>query len=164
MGPAHGRLLGSLRVSALGLGCNNLGRGVDARQAAAGVASELGLRRFVCTQAQYRPLHRAPEADGVAQACTTLGLGLVPFHPLASGMLTGEQASGRLVRRWRLERCQGFVRESNFAMVDRLRAFAENHPQGLMELALGWLVAKAQAAVCTLTADGLAELDRITEG
>ncbi len=85
------------------------------------------LTRFVSAQNHYSWLHREPEAD-LVPALEHYGIGLLPFFPLANGLLTGkyrrgEAAAGRhphrrLGSRRRSERCQlrrhrgaGVVRE-----------------------------------------------------
>jgi len=45
---------------------------------------------FVSVQNQYSLLERAPERDGVLDACAELGIGFLPFYPLANGWLTGK--------------------------------------------------------------------------
>lgn len=98
--------------------------------------------RYVSTQAEYSLVHRRPERDGVAEACVRLGVRLLPYFPLASGLLTGkhtlEHQSGRLL----LERYRRYVTEENFAAVDRLRDHAAGTGKSMLDLALGWLLAK----------------------
>ena len=49
---------------------------------------------FVSVQNQYSLLERAPERDGVLDACAELGIGFLPFYPLANGLLTGKIRPG----------------------------------------------------------------------
>jgi aryl-alcohol dehydrogenase-like predicted oxidoreductase len=45
---------------------------------------------FISVQNQYSLLERAPERDGVLALCEELGIGFLPFYPLANGLLTGK--------------------------------------------------------------------------
>jgi aryl-alcohol dehydrogenase-like predicted oxidoreductase len=70
-------------------GCSNFTAEMlrDAHRAAAGGEG------FRSVQNQYSLLHREPE-DGVLDACDELGMGLLPFYPLANGMLTDKYIPG----------------------------------------------------------------------
>ena len=57
------------------------------------VARERGFARFTSIQNQYSLLVRDPERE-VLPTCERLGLGFVPFFPLASGLLTGKYRRG----------------------------------------------------------------------
>src|SRR5436190_48535 len=97
-----------LQVSLLGLGGNNFGRQVDAATTAAIVNKcvDLGitffdsiwtsrsehLEPFICAKNQYSLLDRAIEKE-LGPACLKYGVGVVPFYPLASGLLTGKYRS-----------------------------------------------------------------------
>ena len=87
------------------------------------VARERGLTRFVAAQNHYSLVEREVE-DEILPVCERLGIGMLPFFPLASGLLTGkyrrgeEAAEGRLAgreipeERWdRLERLEQFADE-----------------------------------------------------
>ena len=49
-------------------------------------------------QVRYSLLHRAPEVDGVLDACGELGVTLLAYSPIAQGILTGKYAPGRALR------------------------------------------------------------------
>ena len=57
------------------------------------MARERGFARFTAVQNQYSLLVRDPEPE-VLPTCERLGLGFVPFFPLASGLLTGKYRRG----------------------------------------------------------------------
>ncbi|MGH9102891.1 MAG: aldo/keto reductase [Acidimicrobiales bacterium] len=161
------------------IACSNLGA---AQLEEAGEAARLlGAAGFACTQAEYSLLERGPEHDGVAAACERLGIGLLPYHPLASGMLTGKQSRDRPVGRLVMERYRRFLSERNFAVVDSLTRYAAGSGHSLVELAIGWLLAQpavrsvvvgatspeqvranVAAARCALSAGDLSELDRLS--
>ena len=61
---------------------------------AAAIAAERGLTPFVSEQSEYSWLRRGAE-DGLLPACERLGVGFIPYFPLASGLLTGKYEKGR---------------------------------------------------------------------
>ena len=65
---------------------------------AAAIAAERGLTPFVSEQSQYSWLRREAE-DELLPACDRLGVGFIPYFPLASGLLTGKYATRRGRRR-----------------------------------------------------------------
>lgn len=163
------------------IGCSNFS--VDQlREAEAAVKS--GAARFVSVQNEYSLFHREPES-GVLAECERQGLAFIPFFPLASGLLTGKYRKGQpLPKGTRIKPGQGrfaeFLSDESLDRVERLIAFAESRGKTLLELAFGWLLAhpvvasviagatsaaqarsNAEAAGWQLTADDLAEIDRI---
>ena len=79
------------------------------------------------------------------------GLGLLPFFPLASGLLTGKYRRNapmpggtRLASTQRL--ADRFLTDANWAVAERLGDFAEQHGHGLLELAFSWLAARPTVA------------------
>ena len=64
------------------------------------VARDRGFARFTAIQNNYSLLNRAAERE-VLPTCERLGLGFVPFFPLASGLLTGKYRRGERRRRAR---------------------------------------------------------------
>lgn len=110
---------------------------------AAEVAGAGGWPPFTTTQVQYSLLHRTPEKDGTVAQCLAEGMGLLPYYPLANGLLTGKLHKGQdPTGRLQMERYQGFLTDANFAMVDRLRSFADERDLTEVQVALGWLLAQ----------------------
>jgi aryl-alcohol dehydrogenase-like predicted oxidoreductase len=165
------------------IGCSNL----SAQQviAAQDTASRLGLAAFVSCQDEYSLLERDIERELIPTA-KALGLGILPYFPLASGLLSGKYRRGaalppgsRLAKNQR--HAQDFLSERNWRIVDELEAFALRHGRTMLELAFGWLLRdpvvasviagatspeqieqNVRAAYWTPSAEELAELDRIT--
>jgi aryl-alcohol dehydrogenase-like predicted oxidoreductase len=109
------------------------------------VARRHELQPFVADQVEWSLLARGVEAE-VVPACRHFGVGVVPFFPLASGLLTGkyrrdeEPPEGtRLAGRSRFARV---LTDTNFDKVERLAAVAEEGGRTLLELALGWLLSQ----------------------
>jgi aryl-alcohol dehydrogenase-like predicted oxidoreductase len=139
------------------IACSNLDAAQLDESAEAAAAS--GLRLFRAMQLEYSLLHRSPEHDGVLAACERHDVGLLPYYPLASGLLTGKQRPGQETGRLTMDRYRGFLTERNYAIVDRLRAFAEKSGRSMVELAIGWLLAQPQVPVVVA---GASRPDQVT--
>jgi len=164
------------------IGCSNLPawQTVDAEW----IACEHGLHRFISTQDEYSLLVRDVEAEKIP-AAQAYGMGLLPYFPLASGMLTGKYKRG-------VEAPAGtrfasipslanrYTTDANWALVEKLEAFCAQRGHALLELAFSWLLARSpvasviagatkpeqleanvKAADWTLTPEDLAEIDRL---
>ena len=124
------------------IGCSNFSA-VQLDEASA-VAAERDLHRFVTVQNEYSLLHREPEAE-VLPACDRLDMSLVPYFPLASGLLSGkyrrgeEPPAGTRLAAWPKERVDSLLGDEKFAVVERLDELARAHGHTLHELALSWL-------------------------
>jgi len=113
----------------------------------AALAAELGLP-YVSEQSEYSWLERGVERE-LLPACDELGLGFIPFFPLANGLLTGKVAAGRPPAAG--TRLHGqTIDERTLARVERLRAWAEAHGVTLLDVAVGGLA--AQPAVVSVIA------------
>src|SRR4029077_11348544 len=107
------------------IGCSNLSAAqLDAAQAA---AKKHGLAAFVSCQDQYSLLARGIER-GVIPTIEKHGLALLPYFPLASGLLTGKYKRGAPMpknARLGLTRYSGrFITEQNWELVGKLTDFA----------------------------------------
>jgi aryl-alcohol dehydrogenase-like predicted oxidoreductase len=108
-------------------------------------AVKIGAARFVSLQNHYSMLHRDPEA-GVLAKCETLGIGFLPYFPLASGMLSGKYRKGQpLPEGTRIDasgRFSNLLTDANFDIVERLIAFSEARGHSILELAFAWLLSR----------------------
>jgi aryl-alcohol dehydrogenase-like predicted oxidoreductase len=109
-------------------------------------ARDLGAARFVSCQDEYSLLYRKHEAE-LIPAMQSLGLGLLPYFPLASGLLTGKYQRGAAIPEGtRFARAPVFapryMTEKNWDRIDALRAFAESRDRTMTELAFAWLAAR----------------------
>jgi aryl-alcohol dehydrogenase-like predicted oxidoreductase len=98
---------------------------------------------FVSAQNEYSWLQRAAEAD-VVPACEHFGLGLLPFFPLASGLLTSKYqrgaaapADGRLAGERYASRLDG----ANWDAIEAIDAFAKTRGVTMLDIAIGGLAA-----------------------
>jgi aryl-alcohol dehydrogenase-like predicted oxidoreductase len=109
------------------------------------LAGERTLTPFVASQIEWSLLNRAAEAD-VIPASRAAGIGIVPYFPLASGLLTGKYTRGQAfpagTRFAELSFFANVATDENFAYVDELSAFAEARGHSILELAIAWLAAQ----------------------
>ena len=128
------------------VGCSNFSGGQIAEARA--VADSRGWCAFVTAQNRYSLLDRAAERD-VTPASAAAGMGILPYYPLASGLLTGKyRRGGSWPRGTRLS--EATVSDAEWRTVERLQRFAEAAGRSLLELAVSWLA--AQPAVLSVIA------------
>jgi aryl-alcohol dehydrogenase-like predicted oxidoreductase len=119
---------------------------------AAWVARDRGYERFVSAQNNYNLLDRDVEAE-LVPACEHFGVGLLPYFPLASGMLTGKYRRGEpppddsRLKQWNMTAA---MTDARFDAVEKLEAFAAERSVALLDVALGGLA--AQPAVASVIA------------
>ncbi|NKY51288.1 aldo/keto reductase [Nocardia vermiculata] len=110
------------------------------------VAANLGSARFIGSQVEWSLLKRAAEAE-IVPACRRFDVGIVPYFPLASGLLTGKYTAGRAFpagsRMAEVPRLAGDATEENFALIDRLSAVARSLDHTILELAICWLLSRS---------------------
>ena len=106
---------------------------------------ELGIHAFASCQDEYSLLVRGIEKE-LLPAMQAHGLGLLPYFPLASGMLTGKYKrntplpEGSRFAAWKALGDR-YANEANFDTVERLEKFAHQRGHSLLELAFSWLAA-----------------------
>lgn len=148
-------------------------------------AQRLGLAAFISSQDEYSLLARAVEADPMP-AIAAHGLGLLPYYPLANGLLTGKYkrnapapAGARLAMAGGMS--DRYLTEANWATVAKLEEFCAGRGKTLLHLAFAWLLAhdlvpsviagatkpeqveqNVAAAGWVLTAQEKEEVDRLT--
>ncbi len=106
------------------------------------VARERGLTRFVALQNEYSLLVREAERD-VLPACERLGVGFVPYYPLASGLLTGKYRRGEPPPSGaRLSARDEVASADQFALIEALERYASERGVSLVQVALGALLAR----------------------
>lgn len=119
---------------------------------AAWAARTGNLTPFVSAQNEYSLLNRTVEAD-LVPACEHHGVGLLPYFPLASGLLTGKYhrsepapAGSRLSQ----ARFAGQLEQSPWDRIEAIERYAEARSLSMLEVAIGWLA--AQPAVASVIA------------
>ena len=149
-------------------------------------ARAMNANRFISCQDEYSLVVRGIETD-LLPAAQEYKLGLLPFFPLASGLLTGKYQRGAAApadtRFGKVPAMRDrYVTARNEEIVDNLKAFAEARGRTLLELAFSWLAARPQvssviagatrveqveqnvkAIAWALSAEEMAEIDEITK-
>ena len=102
-----------------------------------------GLNRFVTAQNLYSLMDRRIERE-VVPACQKYGIGILPYFPLASGMLTGKYQRGVApIKGTRMaafgDRGKRALADENFDKVEQLTAVARECGHTVLELAMSWL-------------------------
>jgi aryl-alcohol dehydrogenase-like predicted oxidoreductase len=149
------------------------------------VSTHFGLARYASCQERYSLLDRELDRE-LMPVIEAYGLGLIPFSPLADGLLTGKYrrnaplpAGARLTTTPRA--AERRLTERNWAVVERLGDFCEARGHSLLELALSWLLhrpavasviagattpaqveANIRAASWALSREDMDEIDRLT--
>jgi aryl-alcohol dehydrogenase-like predicted oxidoreductase len=150
------------------------------------VARAMNVSRFVSCQDEYSLIVRGIEKS-LLPAAQEYSLGLLPFFPLASGLLTGKYKRGEAApgdtRFGKMPMLrERYVTERNEAIVEKLQAFAQARGHTMLELAFSWLAARPQVAsviagatrieqveqnvkaiAWNLSAEEMAEIDKITK-
>ncbi len=104
-------------------------------------ARERGLTPFTAVQNEYSLLAREAEDDALP-ACKRLGLGFVPFFPLASGLLTGKYRPGEAGPQGaRLSDRDHIATDEQFALIAALQDYADARGVSLLDVAIGALLA-----------------------
>lgn len=165
------------------IGCSNLPawQVVDALW----TAKQTGGTSFICCQDEYSLLVRNIERE-LIPAISAHGLGLLPFFPLASGLLTGKyQRNAGMPQNARLtvmsRFADRFLTPAHWQTVERLQDLSAARGHSLLELAFGWLASRPQVAsiiagatepaqveqnakalAWNMTPEDVAEIDRLT--
>lgn len=117
------------------------------------VAKAKGWTPFSGTQIEWSLLNRDVEAE-IVPAAAAAGLGVVPYFPLASGLLTGKYRRGEgFPEGTRLAAASYFAGQANDANFDKIEAyerFAADRGYTVTQLAIAWLL--AQPAVTSVIA------------
>ena len=126
------------------------------------IAVRDALTPFISAQNHYHLLNREVEPD-VQPACTKFGLGILPYFPLASGLLTGKYRKGQVhpegTRLSSGPMAERILTDINIDKAESLFEWAEARGHTLLELAFSWLA--QQPAVSSVIA-GATNTDQIS--
>ncbi|MAI15289.1 MAG: aldo/keto reductase [Rhodospirillaceae bacterium] len=114
------------------------------------ISKSMGLNRFISCQDEYNILNRNVEAE-LIPAMQKYGCGLLPYFPLASGLLTGKYKRTEMPEGARLTDMPTFANriyltDENFDIVDNLNKFAHKTGHSILELAFGWMASRPTTA------------------
>ena len=132
----------------------------DATREAAGILKAFGTRLLI-HQPRYSMLDRWVE-DGLLDTLGELGVGCIPFSPLAQGLLTnkylkGVPADSRAARNWTLPSSR--VTPELVAKLNELAAIAKKRGQSLAQLALTWVLRDERVTSALIGARTVEQLD-----
>jgi aryl-alcohol dehydrogenase-like predicted oxidoreductase len=122
-----------------------------------------GLARFASFQAQYSLVTRDLEREH-APLCTTHGVGILPWSPLAGGFLSGKYRrdtpapEGTRLDKWK-DRLAGFSNDRNWKILDAVDAVAKEHSTTPAAVSLAWLLAKPAVTSVIFGARTVEQLD-----
>jgi aryl-alcohol dehydrogenase-like predicted oxidoreductase len=137
-----------------------------------------GYTRFISSQSHYNLLDRRAELE-VVPAAEAYGLGVLPYFPLANGLLTGKYKGGQAPEGSRLSHSRtNLLKEADWVQLEQFSRFAAERKLTEVQVAFSWLAAQpavgsviagatraeqvkqnAEAAGWTPTEADLAELD-----
>lgn len=152
---------------------------------AVGISDRLGLNRFISMQVSYSLADRTPERELVPM-CLDQGIGIIPYYPLAGGILTGKYSSnGQIPEGSRAQTDPNFKRflgNDTIELADRVTGLADQIGSTSSALSLAWLMHQPvvstvivgatsvpqleenlNSAALSLSSDILKELDTISE-
>jgi aryl-alcohol dehydrogenase-like predicted oxidoreductase len=110
------------------------------------LARDRGWTRPVSAQNQYSLLRREAE-DELLPTCERLGIGVLPYFPLASGLLTGKYRRGQPIPEGtRLSGRRDVFTDAKFDVIEALERFAEERGVTLLHVAIGGLLAQSPVA------------------
>ncbi|MFP5314155.1 MAG: aldo/keto reductase [Actinomycetes bacterium] len=110
------------------------------------VARQLGTTRFISAQNQYNLLERSVERE-VVPAARAYGLGLLPYLPLANGLLTGKYAAGHAPAGSRLTHSRtNLLDQANWEQLADFSSYARARSLTELEVAFSWLASRPTVA------------------
>ena len=129
-------------------------------------AKELGINSFVSCQDEYSLLVRNIERE-LLPAIESYGLGLLPFFPLASGLLTGKYKrdeappEGTRLAEWK-SITERYATRANWDAIDRLQKFCIERNHSILELAISWLLSRSSVSSVIAGATNPEQIDQNT--
>jgi aryl-alcohol dehydrogenase-like predicted oxidoreductase len=153
---------------------------------AAWVADVRNLAHYISAQNEYSLLERSVERE-LVPACRQFGVGILPFFPLASGLLTGKYKRGvepaKDTRFGAMKPlADRYMNDANWAALERIEEYAISRGHTMLELAMSWLAANpcvssviagatrpeqvsANAKACDwkMSAEELTEIDKLAK-
>jgi aryl-alcohol dehydrogenase-like predicted oxidoreductase len=112
-------------------------------EAAEEISRGAGFHRFVSAQNEYSLVEREAE-DEVLPVCEKLGIGFLPYFPLASGLLTGKYRRGEEATEGRLAGRE--IPDERWDRVEAIQRYADERSVALLDVAIGGLLAMPAVA------------------
>ncbi|MEK3731834.1 aldo/keto reductase [Paenibacillus sp. FSL M8-0334] len=129
---------------------------------ALGISEQKGYVRYVSTQTSYSLADRTPEVE-LVPLCLDQGVGIIPYFPLAGGILTGKYNQGSLVpagsRADTDPNFQRFLEERNVKLGEQVSQLAAEHGYSPSALSLAWLMKQPAVSTVIVGATKTGQLD-----
>lgn len=113
------------------------------------IADKRGYAPLVSVQPHYNMFQRSPELE-LLPACRAFAVGVIPFFPLASGLLTGKYRPNEPIpegtRFYSRKDLQATLTEQNLGRVAKLEEVAKRHDRTVGQLAIAWLLARPEVS------------------
>jgi aryl-alcohol dehydrogenase-like predicted oxidoreductase len=124
------------------------------------IARSIGAQRFISAQNHYSVLERAVEAE-LVPAATKYGVGILPFYPLAAGLLTGKFRRGQApLEGTRLASRPEQLERARWDQVEHLEGYARDHDMELLDLAFAYLLGEPVVSSVIAGATSRAQVER----
>ncbi len=105
------------------------------------ISDRQNLARYDTLQPHYNLIERAEFERELQTVCLKYGLGVIPYSPIAGGMLSGKYRRGAVAtegtRGWNLRHA---FTERNFQIIDKLDEVAQAHNKTVLQVALTWVM------------------------
>lgn len=106
------------------------------------VADQNGWTRFVTMQNHYNLLYREEERE-MAPQCRDMGVGMIPWSPLARGLLTRPRTEGKATKRGATDHLTGgWYADSNHEIIDVVEEVADERGVSMAQVALSWVMSR----------------------
>jgi aryl-alcohol dehydrogenase-like predicted oxidoreductase len=128
-----------------------------------GICERYGLSPWVAAQNRWNIIEGL-EDPTLPDACRELGIGIIPYTPLASGILTGKYRRGEEpppgTRMARVEYARRRLTDAKLAAVERLKPWCEERGHTTAELAVAWLLAHPEVSSVIVGARTVEQLEQ----
>jgi aryl-alcohol dehydrogenase-like predicted oxidoreductase len=124
-------------------------------------AQSSGWTRFISMQNHYNLVYREEEREMIP-LCLDQGVGVIPYSPLARGLLSGSRERGgrrHTVRGGNDPLAGEMYADADFDIVDAVREVAAGHGVSAAQIALAWLLSKPAVAAPIVGATSVAHLE-----
>jgi len=132
---------------------------------AAWTARTANLNGYISAQNRYSLLTRELEKD-VVQVCEKFGLGILPYFPLESGLLTGKYKKGEAfpegtrLKKWEKFAAGAFASADKVDKAEALRDVADRYEHPLLDIAMGWLASQKHVSSVIAGVTSTAQLEQ----
>jgi len=132
-------------------------------QEALDISAANGLPSFIGLQDQYNLIYRQPFESEQQPVLATNNLSAMPFYGLARGFLSGKYRPGVKIESVRAEGVAEFYNDKNWAILDKVREFAQERNVPVAAISLAWLRSNPQVSTPIASARTVEQLEEIVQ-